>query len=727
LRTTGVRAAVERSVDIKTVRGIEIAEHPWKKMMGVNKPAAEPLAELVPHDNYYLRFKTFAKFNEFSVLMDKWGTPASRAYESQSRDHALKERYERQLCLKSTYLGRTLGPLLIKSIAITGSDPYIREGTDVTVLFHVNNRSLFLTGVEQFIDEARKEHGARLKESKQVYNSIPIESFVTPLREVSVHRAGFGDFVVYSNSPVGLRRVIDTHQRKHKSLASSLDFQYMRTVFRADDKEEDGFAFLSDAFIRQLVGPASKIKEMRRLEAMTSMSMVNNAALFAAWETGKLPGDHDALLKAAHLKQEHLFVPEGKPIRWDATQKTAVSDVYNTLHFTTPLIETPIDKITWYEDQTYREFRVGYEQLWRQFFDPVGIRFNLGKEQIKLEVYVLPMVNNAEYNKLRQWTGRDVMQFDPSKLSPRSLLQFTTSIGGDFKWGLIRLDDNKTLARLGEWWIRNDLLSKERTEYDTEAARLILQLPITAGIGDRGNWIRGLVIATLKDTDRFGPAKFTDSTYNATVITKMTLGPDSKIVKNLNEKLEKGKLQQVVVYYATIDDGWYIGFDKQALKDLIDRAEQRKKNPPKADTVDTNASWHVSPAAAIQAGEALRQYLEWETHKRALPNDALWYILYRAKLIDAKTPEPAKRDAALKYLGFIPVSPDDVPYRYDAARDEMVNQRHGSLRQPTLHPSIADTSPLVELLARFPSLRVDLRFREDGFHSTLTLQRKTMK
>jgi len=59
--------------------------------------------------------------------------------------------------------------------------------------------------------------------------------------------------------------------------------------------------------------------------------------------------------------------------------------------------------------------------------------------------------------------------------------------------------------------------------------------------------------------------------------------------------------------------------------------------------MDINASWHMSPKAADRAGAALRQYPKW-----ALPNDALWYILYRGKIIDEKkTPEPARREAAL--------------------------------------------------------------------------------
>src|SRR5206468_6390279 len=114
----------------------------------------------------------------------------------------------------------------------------------------------------------------QLREGKADYHGVAVETFVTPLREVSLYRAALGDFVIYANSPNGLRCVLDAQHGRLPALADALDFQYMRTVFRLEDKQEDGFAFLSDAFIRQLVGPAGKIKEKRRLEALTSLSMV---------------------------------------------------------------------------------------------------------------------------------------------------------------------------------------------------------------------------------------------------------------------------------------------------------------------------------------------------------------------------------------------------------------------------------------------------------------------
>ena len=59
--------------------GITIAEHPWERMMAGKKPAPEPLAKLVPHDNYYLSFKSMRKLIELSDLMDQWGTGLHQA------------------------------------------------------------------------------------------------------------------------------------------------------------------------------------------------------------------------------------------------------------------------------------------------------------------------------------------------------------------------------------------------------------------------------------------------------------------------------------------------------------------------------------------------------------------------------------------------------------------------------------------------------------------------
>ena len=56
--------------------------------------------------------------------------------------------------------------------------------------------------------------------------------------------------------------------------------------------------------------------------------------------------------------------------------------------------------------------------------------------------------------------------------------------------------------------------------------------------------------------------------------------------------------------------------------------------------------------------------------------------------------------------------------------NRLLDRLKRSLRRPRLHSAIADDSPVQRLLEQFPNLRVDVRFREDGMHATVTVQRK---
>ena len=72
----------------------------------------------------------------------------------------------------------------------------------------------------------------------------------------------------------------------------------------------------------------------------------------------------------------------------------------------------------------------------------------------------------------------------------------------------------------------------------------------------------------------------------------------------------------------------------------------------------------------------------------------------------------------------LPISPNGAAYRDDNRTDKVVNVRHGSLRRPRLHTSLDTKSSLTELLGQLQTVRADLRFREDGVHTILTIERK---
>ncbi|MCI0641060.1 MAG: hypothetical protein L0Y70_18450, partial [Gemmataceae bacterium] len=412
-----------------------------------------------------------------------------------------------------------------------------------------------------------------------------------------------------------------------------------------------------------------------------------------------------------------------------------------------PLVERrglgllPIDKITKWEESAYREFREEYMRLWRQFFDPVGMRFSLGKERVRAEVYILPLINNTQYRELRLMTGGGPLQFDPATISPKALVQYTMHMAnpGFFgeafgNWSVIRLDDSPAFAKLAQLWLQRDLRPEERALTEVEYFELATHVPLTFGvaIGKKESFASLLKMVV----DFLGPNSAEITLHKGVQITKLWFGPGSPLVSQIFERELKTPFREVSIYHAEIDGGWYASFYRAPLEDLIERRGMRRNpltpNPSPsgrgekspAETVPINTSLHIAPRAAVQAGAALRFYVEWESHKRALPNNAAWYAQYRSGLFDAKTPASVQRAQALKFLGFIPVSPDDAAYVYDARLGEVVNERHGSLRRPKLHSGLAEEWPLKKLLDQYPEVRADMRFREDGLHATVTLQRK---
>jgi hypothetical protein len=759
--TTPPSPAEKRTIDVAKIQGIDVAEHPWKEMMGDKKPADEPLAKMIPHDNYYIAFHDPMKLLEFAGLLQAWGGNITSAMNAPSRDYRLWQRYEQQLCLNSAALGKNLASLGIKGVGITGNDAYLRDGTDITLLLTASDPKGLITALEPMLGEARKKFGARLKETKTDHNGVEVESFVTPLREVSLYRVVLGDVLILSNSPAGLKRVVDAAKGKSKRLADALDFQYMRVVFRADDKGEDGFAYLPDAFIRNFVGPASRIKQKRRLEALTSLHMLTHGALLTAWESGKTPTSTPNLLTAAGLRGEEVPVPDGKPATWDTEQLAAVSEVYGTIHFGTPLVELDVDLVTPGEAEMYRRFRLEYLGLWRQYFDPIGMRLAMREGQVKLETYILPLIENSAYNNLRAITGKGTVQLTPSSISSKTLLQYMMHLstdanerGGWFglgrgpngplaeatgiaglmawavdplgEWFLVRLDDSpnyEKLVRMAERGASGDPVDIE------EVAKLVWTLPVAIGVDIKNplsltaglTALRTSAMMSLPGALTWGPL---EKDYKGVQIVRVQATPAGR--RMLGPLGPGGPPRREAflpaIYYAMLDGALYVSLNEEMMRGLIDTAEAKKEG--KVETVEINTSLYLSPAAAQDTKTVLKRLLEVATNSQARTALPIWYALYRTGIVAPDAKPDAAADAAYRYLAFVPVSPDGTGYRYDRATDEVVNERHGSYRKPVLEKTTAETSPVARLLESLQSVRADLRFREDGIQTTLTLDRR---
>jgi hypothetical protein len=719
----------ERLVRVSAIAGIDVPSHPWEKMLGGKKPQPEPLAELVPEDNYYLTVSSLHSFATALDLLERWGGNVMRSFVLHDRDHGLRQRYETQLCLRATELADAIPARLLRSAALTGHDLYLQDGSDLAILFDTTDAAAFVKAMEPYLARARKAFGGELEETSSTHGKTTISSLVTLRRELSLHRAVIGNVVVCSNSEKALHRILDTHTGTEKSLASALDFQYMRTVFARGEKEEDGFAFLSDAFVRQLVGPASRIKAKRRIEARSALTLASHAALAGAWQTGKLPVNHREMLAGALLDKDALDVPDGKPVVWDGDRGQAYSEVYNTLAFTTPLVELPLDSVTLQERYDYDIFRRDYLRLWRRFFDPVGIRFKLEDEQVRVETYILPLITSSRYNDLR-WLARGQSPDDPARFRKGLLARLLLS-GNRDTYLSFQFDDNATFARdVVEWAIRHDLNpSTSRPGYE----KLFWQAPLVMTIGSDeservSQFFTDLWRAALAGSEK-EPMKLK---YRGVTIREASIDPEryqitAEAVKRFLDMLgdfpEFGLIGAMLrmfpdkeapkaFYAATIDREYFLSWNKTALERAIDATLARKAKPAGE---DVNAGLRISPRG--KAATVLQGYLEWQTHRQALGSVAVWEALRRAGL------DPTKQAEVRRLLGYVPISPDGNAFEIDKGLDEVRNARHGSLSRPIVHDMPAPGSPVAALLRQVKGFGVQLRFREDGVQTVLTLER----
>ena len=140
-------AKQDATVELSSLKGITIAEMDWAELTKGIDPQLDPAASLIPADQHALFFPSFPAVVAMIDEATADGTPVLRLLQPRSEDARSRERYERQLCLSLDAAARYLGQQVIASVAVTGSDPYFRTGTDVAVLFEARNRELLTTFV----------------------------------------------------------------------------------------------------------------------------------------------------------------------------------------------------------------------------------------------------------------------------------------------------------------------------------------------------------------------------------------------------------------------------------------------------------------------------------------------------------------------------------------------------------------------------------------------------
>lgn len=401
-------AAGKRDIALAELALPALAAHPFEAMQAQlphpHAGHAEPMAAAAPADFWYLRFDDIRVFLRLLDAADAWLTPVVQILDAQPSDHQLAQRYQAQLGLDRSGLAKVLGHAVVGSIALVGSDPYLREGSDVSILFKVKQQALF----DQELDSHLAHHRTRVSgiESRSLdYQGVSIQIHADPTGNVRQHRAQVEDLVIVSNSARALERILDTLAGRHPSLADEADFRYM---LARDPGQHAGLAFLSDRFIAAVISPAQKVQAARRQQAAAELMTPGYAALLYGWLHGVPPADLDTLLASKLLDRSELKHADGSPITYTPGQPAR--SAYGTVAALTPLLElAPVTHVSSAERDAYGAFVNTYQTYWRQFIDPVATRFDLvesrGSTRVVVDVRILPLISGTDYSQLARTVG----------------------------------------------------------------------------------------------------------------------------------------------------------------------------------------------------------------------------------------------------------------------------------------------------------------------------------
>ncbi len=411
-------------VAVATLVGPSVSSHPWAKMLGAKKPDVGILANCVPEDFYFVEFRSLAKLNETSNLGELFGGHIFTQALGDARSQTTVERIKKQLGLFK--LPAQVGAILeIEGIAVTGSDLFLAEGSDVTVLIQGRKVNAAMQLAEGFSTVlGKKEEGKFLE--------IAYTHGWTPDGDLNVYFANpRPDLHVRSNSLAAFKRVLEIVVGKTadgkpvKRLGESLEFQYIRTLMPRGAAEEDGLIYLSDPFIRRLVGPQVKLTERRRVLVYNHLRMIGHGAMLFRTEHGRAPKSLEELVETkcapGVFGQGTLAHPDGATYSLSADGMSGVCSKYGRAESLAPCLEHLVMEVSGEEGEEYQGFVREYNEYWRTFFDPIAIRVQASPQQYRLETLILPLIDNSIYSTMARAMGGQAVALDALPVGRREI------------------------------------------------------------------------------------------------------------------------------------------------------------------------------------------------------------------------------------------------------------------------------------------------------------------
>ncbi len=400
-------AAEPATVPFSDVKPPPLAAHPFAAMVAaLGRPVPpEPLAAAAPADFYFVRFKSLTHLFQLRDQLDSGVGPVLPVLDGRFDDYDVAGRYETALGVKQTALTRFLGPPVVQDLAIVGSDPYLREGSDLTLIFRVKPAAAFEAGAGRNAGPAG--HPPRGLSPSTVTRDRDPDPHHPLRRRGRGPASGLGRRVRDRLQQPGRHRArAGRHCQARAARGRTADFRYM--LARDAAVPADVLAFMSDRFVAEVAGPRQKILEARRQLAAAELVRPGYAALLHGWLYGAPPDSADALVTSGLLKRAELSHAGGEPIDWQPGR--AAHSSWGRVGALTPLIDLPPpDRVTPTERDAYAMFVATYQSYWRAYIDPIAARIALGAQpgaSIGFDLRILPIIAGSDYSEVSRTVGR---------------------------------------------------------------------------------------------------------------------------------------------------------------------------------------------------------------------------------------------------------------------------------------------------------------------------------
>ncbi len=419
----------EAMVGVETLAGVNVKSHPFEEMLKGAKPAAMPMAENVPADRAFVYFPKPLALLELLNGGSEFAYQGAALASANSASYDLKQRYADRLALSEQWVR----DLLIKSGAVTEMavifpDLFFVDGTEVTVLARIPSSAvlkpaLSMIGIDNLQDTVREKDG---KAGKSFWVMD-------------------GDMLIISTSRSETEKILALRKAKGAgSLGRSAEFRYMlgQTPVLPETRI---YCYLSDPFIRHLVGPEVKIGQLRRLVAKSEMENVSAAALLYKLDgqTGK--PDLKTLIDKGYLDAAPSIA---RNCTLDENLVASCPQYGSPARMKT-LIDNPVTAVSQAEVGAYKEYMDNYTRFWRQYFDPIAFRLDDGPAgELQLTTFILPLIDNTIYNGLKDALCHKEKgaPLRVPNLTPKPLLLFSANISEE-AWGKSARDMFSMLPR----------------------------------------------------------------------------------------------------------------------------------------------------------------------------------------------------------------------------------------------------------------------------------------